>query len=130
MIGKPRSRDLRRITQSSSVIWSRRLCIISTSRRDGFMRVELVVVALCMLYSGCQLSDNAWRTAVSEPLHYHSSWHDKWARVRFRRLAHQALEQERALARADRDDYCNEPFTPAHELGFVDGFVDNWSTTT
>lgn len=73
---------------------------------------------------GCRFAEHTWRTAVVEPIQYSPYWYDKFARHRYRAAALEALEQQRALAKAERDDYVHEPFSPAHECGFVDGFVD------
>ena len=86
--------------------------------------VLVFLLTLPVFGSGCTLCDNAWRTTVAEPFHYSNYWYEKFARARFRGLAHCAFDQERALTRAERDDYCHEPFTVDHKLGFVDGFVD------
>ncbi len=81
--------------------------------------------ALAVLSSvGCRFTDNAFHTAVLEPIQYPSYFHDKVSRIHYRKVAYDALEHERAQARAEADEYDCEPFSPAHEQGFIDGFVD------
>ena len=62
---------------------------------------------LCML-SGCTLGDNVWWTSVSEPIHYPSYWENKAQQRRFREMAWAALEEARALAKAESDDVAGD----------------------
>ena len=84
----------------------------------------MIVVLVTSVCSGCRLAQNAWLTAVVEPLQYSRNLDDKLAHNRFRKMATVALEEARALARAERDEYECEPFSDDHEQGFVDGFAE------
>ncbi len=85
----------------------------------------LTIVLLCLVGSaGCRLAQNAWLTTVSEPIHYPRNLDEKFSKKRFAAMAEVALEEARACARAERDDYYCDPYTIDHERGFVDGFVD------
>ncbi len=92
--------------------------------RPYLTAIGLLVCLAAVPGVGCRFAEHTWHTAVSEPFHYSVYWQDKISRARFRAAAHEALERERALARAERDDYVHEPFSPAHEMGFIDGFSD------
>lgn len=73
---------------------------------------------------GCRLTENAWRTTISEPADYPRNIYDRLSRARFRSLAEDAFAEARANARAELDNYGVEPFSVDHACGFVDGFVD------
>jgi hypothetical protein len=83
-----------------------------------------LVIAICCLASGCRLVDNAWQTSIAEPMHYSRNVYEKFARRHFLGLAESALEQAKADARAELDDYDCEPFSVDYQSGFRDGFVD------
>ena len=90
----------------------------------GFRRTAWALLALVPTGVGCRFTDNAWHTIIVEPAQYPAYWEHKRSLARFRATANEALEQERATAKAECDDYVHEPFSPAYERGFVDGFVD------
>ena len=87
-------------------------------------RTLIIACAVCLLISGCRLSDNLLRTSIIEPLQYSPYWDNKLDRHQFRKLAQEALECERVIARAEHDNYALVPFSADYECGFVDGYVD------
>ncbi len=84
----------------------------------------LIIVALCLLGSGCRLAHNAWLTTIAEPIHYPRNLDDKLSHKRFTGMAEVALDEAIASARADLDNYNCDPYSIDHQRGFIDGFVD------
>ncbi len=90
------------------------------------MKVTILIAmsAICILNTGCTLSDNLLRTSLVQPILYSSYWDLKLERHRFRRLAEVELERARTIARAESDSYSCPPFSLDHERGFKAGFID------
>lgn len=88
------------------------------------LQVTLAASVVCLLCSGCAVCENLATTAVMQPIKYSKYLDEKHQEKQFRAMANEALEQQRATARAELDDYSCEPFTFDEECGFVDGFVD------
>ncbi len=84
----------------------------------------LTLSAICLLNSGCTLSDNLLRTSVVQPIQYCNYWDVILERHQFRKMARRELERARCIARAESDDYSCAPFSIDEERGFEDGFVD------
>lgn len=88
-------------------------------------KLPLLIVVLVLGFSpGCRLAHNLWLTSVSEPIHYARNLDEKLSKREFEAMAEAALAQERAVARAERDNYACEPFSIDHELGFTAGFSE------
>jgi hypothetical protein len=90
------------------------------------MKTLLLFVAVALLCCGlgCRLTHNGWLTTIAEPIHYPRNVDEKLSEIRFRDMAAAALEEARATARAELDDYECEPFSVGYQEGFIDGFVD------
>jgi hypothetical protein len=88
------------------------------------IRILTTAVVFCLPAFGCRLTHNALLTTVIEPAQYPRNVYDKTSHHRFAKFAACALEEARAVAKAEADDYQCPPFTPDHEAGFIDGYVD------
>lgn len=86
--------------------------------------LPMALLLIAWLSSGCRLAQNAWLTSVAEPIHYSRNLDDKFSHKRFRQMANAALDEARAIERAERDDYYCDPFSYDYEQGFIDGFTE------
>ncbi|MDH3716619.1 MAG: hypothetical protein OES79_00735 [Planctomycetota bacterium] len=97
----------------------------------------LYIAMLCMLGSGCRLSDNFFRTTVFQPLHYAIRRDDRQSTKHFRQLARDVLNGRSldqcydgpvghalcALTPLSAKSW-RRTFSVDYARGFEDGFVD------